>query len=298
MLPEEDFQLPPPPPPPADLGAGWSSSPIDDTDADDGSMFRDDSRGQRLQKVMAAAGVASRRDCEDLITSGEVRVNGILVDWLPAWVDPQRDRIVVSGNGIRTNIPLVHVLLFKPRGVVCSNDDPGERRLAIDLVKHPSKARLFPVGRLDIDSSGLLILTNDGELTSRLTHPRHGIRKEYEVSVQGELSDREIERLQRGILLTTRRRSRRRPSGREDVRRHAASSIDLIHRDRERTKLKIVLAEGRNRQIRRMMAKLEHPVKKLRRTKLGHLTLKGLQPGFWRELTPDEVEVLRRIGTD
>ncbi|MDG2201149.1 MAG: pseudouridine synthase [Phycisphaerales bacterium] len=297
MPPQDDFQLPPPPPPPADPGAGWSSVAGDD-EGNDGSAYREASRGQRLQKVMAAAGAASRRDCEELILSGEVHVNGTLVNWLPAWVDPQRDHIVVSGEGLRTNTPLVHVLLFKPRGVVCSNDDPGDRRRAIDLVKHPSKARLFPVGRLDIDSSGLLILTNDGELAARLTHPRHGIRKEYEVNVQGELTDREILRLQRGILLTTRRRSRRRQGGPEAVKRHAASSIELIHRDRDRTRLKIVLAEGRNRQIRRMMAKLDHPVKKLRRTKLGPLTLKGLKPGYWRELTTGEVDVLRRIGKD
>jgi len=271
--------------------------PGDPDDENDGNAYREASRGQRLQKVMAAAGVASRRDCEELILGGEVYVNGTLVDWMPAWVDPQRDHIVVSGEGLKTSIPLVHVLLFKPRGVVCTNDDPGERRRAIDLVKHPSKARLFPVGRLDIDSSGLLILTNDGPLAARLTHPRHGIRKEYEVNVQGELTDREILRLQRGILLTTRRRSRRH-GGSESVQRHAASSIELIHRDRDRTRLKIVLAEGRNRQIRRMMAKLDHPVKKLRRTKLGQLTLKGLKPGHWRELTQEEVDVLRRIGKD
>ena len=297
MPPQDDFQLPPPPPPPADPGAGWSSVPGDPDDENDGNAYREASRGQRLQKVMAAAGVASRRDCEELILGGEVYVNGTLVDWMPAWVDPQRDHIVVSGEGLKTSIPLVHVLLFKPRGVVCTNDDPGERRRAIDLVKHPSKARLFPVGRLDIDSSGLLILTNDGPLAARLTHPRHGIRKEYEVNVQGELTDREILRLQRGILLTTRRRSRRH-GGSESVQRHAASSIELIHRDRDRTRLKIVLAEGRNRQIRRMMAKLDHPVKKLRRTKLGQLTLKGLKPGHWRELTQEEVDVLRRIGKD
>ena len=286
--------VPPPPPP----GAGWSVAPDPDAPSDNGDAYRDAQRGQRLQKVLAAAGVASRRDCEELITSGEVRVNGTLVDWLPAWVDPQRDRITVSGEGVRTTAPLVHVLLFKPRGVVCTNDDPGDRRRAIDLVPHPSRARLFPVGRLDIDSSGLLILTNDGELAARLTHPRHGIRKEYEVSVQGELTDREIKRLQRGVLLTSRRRSRRRPSGTEDMRRHAASSIELIHRDSDRTRLKIVLAEGRNRQIRRMMAKLGHPVKKLRRIKIGPLTLKGMQPGQWRDLTQGEIDMLRRIGTE
>ena len=297
-MPSHDDTRHPPVPPPPPPSQGWSVVPDDDVVQDNGDAYRDAQRGQRLQKVLAAAGVASRRDCEVLITAGEVRVNGTLVNWLPAWVDPQNDRITVSGEGVRTSAPLVHVLLFKPRGVVCSNDDPGDRRRAIDLVPHPSRARLFPVGRLDIDSSGLLILTNDGELAARLTHPRHGIRKEYEVSVQGELTDREIKRLQRGVLLTSRRRSRRRPSGTEDVQRHAASSIELIHRDRDRTRLKIVLAEGRNRQIRRMMAKLGHPVKKLRRIKLGPLTLKGMQPGQWRELTEGEVDVLRRIGTD
>lgn len=293
-MPDDNATGPPVSPPPLDPGSGWSDSP--EEPGDGGDSFRDASRGERIQKVMASAGVGSRRHCEELVLAGEVRVNGTLVNWLPAWVDPSRDHVVVSGDGMPRLAAPVHVLLFKPKGVVCSNDDPGGRRRAIDLVVHPSKARLFPVGRLDLDSSGVLILTNDGELAMRLTHPRHGIRKEYEVTVRGELSDRDIERLQRGILLTGRWRRKR--SAVRAMERNRASSIELVHRDRDRTRLKITLAEGRNRQIRRMMAKLGHPVRKLRRLKIGPLTLKGLKPGQWRDLTPRELEQLQRIGND
>ena len=266
------------------------------------SSVRDAKRGPglvRLNKCLADNGVASRRASDEMILEGKVLVDGEIVTELGTKIDPSEQVVEVDGVRLESDPrERRYYILHKPAGVVCTNDDPGDRRRAIDLVPHPSRARLFPVGRLDIDSSGLRILTNDGELAARLTHPRHGIRKEYEVSVQGELTDREIKRLQRGVLLTSRRRSRRRPSGTEDMRRHAASSIELIHRDRDRTRLKIVLAEGRNRQIRRMMAKLGHPVKKLRRIKIGPLTLKGMQPGQWRDLTQGEIDMLRRIGTE
>jgi 23S rRNA pseudouridine2605 synthase len=279
----------PPRTPPPPVKPGWSTTKKDLTPSSDG--FRDASRGERLQKVLAAAGVGSRRTCEELVLAGNVHVNGHVVDALPAWVDAKKDHIVVSGNPIRTNAPMVYILLFKPRGVLCSNANETDHRRAIDLVAHPSRVRLFSVGRLDVDSSGLLLLTNDGALAARMTHPRYGVRKEYEVSVHGELSDKSLLRLQRGMVLADRR-----AHGRIIGRKASAIDVEVVHRDRGRTRLKLVLAEGRNRQVRRMMARLGHPVKKLRRLRVGPLNLKGLRPGQWRELTPWEVEQLHKIS--
>ncbi|MGI9013368.1 MAG: pseudouridine synthase [Phycisphaerales bacterium] len=257
-----------------------SSSPQD---------YRDKSRGIRLQKALADAGVASRRRCEELITLGEVRINGTLVNTLPAWVDPARDHIVVSGKKLPRPERHVYVMLYKPRGVVSTNDDPEGRTRAIDLVQHPSGVRLYPVGRLDMDSSGLVLLTNDGDLANRLTHPRYGVHKSYEVTVRGSLGVEDVAKLERGIVLYDKR------SG--SANRTQGISLSLQKRDRERTHLILELREGRNRQIRRMMADLGHPVKKLRRSRLGPLRLKGLAPGEWRELEPGELASLKRAAS-
>lgn len=252
--------------------------------------FVDATRGERLQKVMAEAGVGSRRHCEELIEAGEVRVNGHLIQSLPAWVDPARDHIKVSGRMIKTNQPLVYVMLFKPRGVVTTNSDPEGRPLAIDLVKHPSGARLYPVGRLDMESSGLVLLTNDGELTNRLTHPRHEVHKSYEVTVSGSLDEQVVARIERE-LFPPEHHPRKISTGAT----HATQSkLSLLKRDRDRTRLLVELAEGSNRQIADMMAAAGHKVRKLRRVAIGPLKLIGLQPGQWRELKPHELMELRR----
>jgi pseudouridine synthase len=250
--------------------------------------FTDASRGERLQKVLAAAGVASRRACETLIEAGDVTVNGHVVQSLPAWVDPARDRIAVGGKRIRPAADPIYVMLFKPRGVVCTNRDPAQRRRAVDLVQHPSKTRLYPVGRLDIESSGLLLMTNDGTFAHQLTHPRHGVHKVYEVTIAGSLDAEAVEKLQRGLFLPDHR------SGRGS--KTAPVRLHLIRRDRDRTRLRMELREGRNRQIRRMLARVGHKVRKLRRVQIGSIKLKGLRPGQWRDLTPREVEALRRVS--
>ncbi len=254
--------------------------------------FTDASRGPRLQKVLAEAGVGSRRACEELIEEGRVRVNGHLVNTLPAWVDPVRDHITVDGRRIKTHEPHVYIMLFKPRGVVSTNYDPEGRKRAIDLVKHPSRARLYPVGRLDMDSSGLLLLTNDGELANRLTHPRHGVHKLYEVTISGALDEDEVKKLERGLFLNEQRVSRGAKPGAKTL----PVRLTLLRRARDRTRVLMELSEGRNRQIRRMMAKVGHNVKKLRRVQMGPLKLRGLQPGQWRELTPAELKALRKAA--
>ena len=251
-------------------------------------QFADASRGTRLHKVLADAGIASRRACERLVAEGAVEVNGITVTESPAWVDPARDRITVHGRRVKAPPAHVYVMLFKPRGVVCTSSGSESRRRAIDLVKHPSRARLFPVGRLDVDSSGLLLLTNDGELANRLTHPRYHLAKVYEVTVKGEVSDKDIQRLTKGLYLAD-------PRGQTGA-KTAHSRVRLLRRDRNRTRLHVELREGRNRQVRRMLARVGHPVKRLRRVQVGPLKLKGLRVGEWRPLTSRELTALKRAA--
>ncbi len=274
---------------PAPKGAPSSPGPDAEYVADDAT---DAPKGIRLQKVLAAAGVGSRRSCERLIEDGEVAVNGHVVTDLPVWVNPHTDAVTVRGKKIKTAEAPVYIMLFKPRGYICTNSDEDAGHRAIDLVKHPSKVRLYPVGRLDKDSSGLLILTNDGELANRLTHPSFDVHKIYEITVAGSLDDKEVERLQRGLYLTGRR-----DAGRDKTAsRTVGSSLTIIKRDRDRTRLRMELHEGRNRQIRRMMAQLNHPVKKLRRIQMGPLRLRDLQAGQWRELLPKELAALKRVA--
>ena len=239
----------------------------------------------RIQKLLADAGVASRRAAEAMIVQGLVTVNGEVVDALPAWVDASKDRIIVDGRPLRRSIELVYVLLNKPAGYVCTNSDPEGRRLASGLVDHPSKARLYGVGRLDMDSSGLLLLTNDGELANRLTHPRYEVHKEYEVLVKGGVRPADISRLEEGIFL---------PEADEPGSRTRKAHLRILRRDGSRTLLTMELREGRSRQIRRMMADLGHPVKRLRRIRMGPLRLKGLAVGAWRDLTTAELAALKR----
>ncbi len=248
--------------------------------------FTDAARGVRLQKFLADAGVASRRRCEEMIAEGLVEVNGTLVASLPAWIDPVKDEVVADGRRVRRDSRVAYVLLFKPKGVVCTNSDPEGRSCAVDLVEHPSGLRLYPVGRLDMDSSGLLLMTNDGELANRLTHPRYEMHKGYEVTVAGQLSDDDLARLERGVFLSDGERG--------PGRKAKAGRLDVIARDRQKTILYMELFEGRNRQIRRMLLALGHPVKKLRRVKMGPLRLKGLAVGEWRDLTAEELDQVRR----
>jgi len=263
--------------------------------------YQDKSRGPRLQKVLAEAGIDSRRHCEQLIEDGRVVVNGKCVRHLPAWVDPTEDRITVDGKPVarprrsRTGrgetksarSDSVYIMLNKPRNVVSTNRDPSGRKRAIDLVKPPGNPRLFCVGRLDADSTGLLLLTNDGEMTNRLTHPRYGVHKTYEVVIKGSLNAEAVAKLEEGIFLHDRRGG--------VAKKTRAVRLALIKRDRDRTHVRMELREGRNRQIRRMMARLGHPVKRLTRVKLGPLKLTGLPSGHWRPLNVGEVRALRRV---
>jgi 23S rRNA pseudouridine2605 synthase len=231
----------------------------------------------RLQKFLSDAGVASRRRAEELIEAGRVLVNDAIVDSLPAFVDPLSDRVVVDGAPVRIQA-LEYFLLHKPKGVVCTNRDPAGRLRAIDLLP-PIRARVNVVGRLDADSTGLLLMTNDGELAEQITHPRLGVPKVYRVEVRGQVPSDIAAKMKTGVYLAEGRAM--------------ASDVETVHRSRQSSVLQITLREGRNRQVRRMLARLGHPVRKLKRVQIGPLTLKGLPAGACRRLTARELIQLR-----
>jgi 23S rRNA pseudouridine2605 synthase len=234
-----------------------------------------DGDGIRLQKVLAQAGLGSRRVCEDLIDARRVRVNGD-VAVLGRRVDPEVDVVEVDGAQIGVKAGLVHYLLNKPAGFITTASDPQGRPTVVDLV--PSDPRVFPVGRLDADSEGLLLLTNDGDLTHRLTHPSYGVDKEYLVEVEGEPHRGALSRLREGVEL--------------DDGRTAPAKVALL----DGRLLRITIHEGRNRQVRRMCDAVGFPVLRLVRTRIGPLTDRTLKPGAWRALTQDEVRSLERAA--
>ena len=235
---------------------------------------------ERLQKLLARAGFGSRRACEEFITAGRVTVDGRAVTELGAKADLLTQDVRLDGTHLRPERP-EYWLLNKPKGVVCTNSDPAGRSRPIDLMKHYTPARLFPVGRLDADSTGLLLMTNDGLFANRLTHPRYEVAKTYVATVAGEVTTDDLRRLRRGMWLA------------EGRTRQAL--VRVIRRSRSRSMLEVTIREGRNRQIRRMLARLGHNVWDLTRTRIGRLTLRGVGAGRARPLEPDEVEYLRRL---
>lgn len=232
----------------------------------------------RLQKFLSDAGVASRRAAEEMILDGRVLVNDEVVDSLPVFVDPDTDVVIADGVRVRRQAPRYFVV-HKPKGVVCTNRDPSGRVRAVDLLP-PQAGRLFVVGRLDADSSGLLLMTNDGELAERITHPRYGLAKVYRVQVRGQVAEDLPAKMRRGVYLA---------EGRAQ-----ASQVRVVHRARDRSSLEVTLREGRNRQVRRMLARLGHAVRELKRVQIGPLSLKGLPIGGARELSDAELAALRK----
>lgn len=231
--------------------------------------------GERLQKVLARAGLGSRRVCEELIDDGRVTVNGRTVV-LGARVEVDQDEVCVDGIHIGVRPGLVHYLLNKPAGVVTTAKDPQGRPTVIELV--PSEPRVFSVGRLDMETEGLLLLTNDGELAHRLTHPSHGVEKEYVAEVDGTPSRGAVRRLREGVELD---------DGMTAPAQASSPSPGMI---------RLVIHEGRNRQVRRMCDAVGHPVQRLVRTRIGSLRDTRLKPGEWRELTQDEVRELEQTA--
>jgi 23S rRNA pseudouridine2605 synthase len=234
--------------------------------------------GERLQKVLASAGIASRRECEQLILEGRVEVEGRVVTELGTRVDPQRQEIRVDGEAL-PRPKLVYFAVNKPIGVVSTSRDPAGRPRVIDLLP-PNAPRVFAVGRLDISSEGLMLVTNDGELANRLTHPRHGIEKIYQVQVAGQVEREVLGQLHRGIRLA------------EGVAH--AKHVRIKSRRKRSTVLEMVLDEGRNREIRRLLARFGHKVQRLKRVAVGPLRLGDLPTGAVRQLSGKEIQALHR----
>ncbi len=238
----------------------------------------------RLNKFLAHAGVCSRREADRWIAEGRVRVNGRVVEELGLKVDPVRDRVDAGGRAVRrAEERPVYILLYKPAGRVVTVKDPFGRPTVMDLLpKLP--VRVYPVGRLDADSEGALLLTNDGETAFRLTHPKHGVGKVYEVRVEGEPSEGDLEKLRAGVFL--------------EGRKTAPAEVRVLRRTSHRTLLRLRIHEGRKREIRKMFEALGYPVTALLRVEFAGLTLEGLRPGQWRYLKKAEVERLNRPVRD
>lgn len=234
---------------------------------------------ERLQKVMARAGVASRRQCEALIQAGLVKVNGQVVTELGVKVDPAKDRIDVRGKRIEAEKKRTF-LFYKPKNVITSMADPRGRRVVADYFREIPE-RVYPVGRLDYDTEGLLLLTNDGDLANRLAHPRYEVDKVYVATVRGKPDPASLERLEKGVKL-------------EDG-WTAPARVRLLQAGEKRSKIELIIHEGRNRQVRRMCEAVGHPVLHLIRTRLAFLTLDGIKPGGYRELTPGEIQRLKQL---
>lgn len=251
---------------------------MDGSDAETGGRLR-------LQKILSAAGVASRRLAEELILQGRVAVNGNTVTELGTKADPDADEIKVDGRRIKTAQRRRYVLLNKPRGYITSRSDPEGRPTVMDLVKG-IKEYIYPVGRLDYDSEGLLLLTNDGELAARLTHPRHEVEKVYEARVKGVPDDHALERLARGMPI----------DGRRTAPAKIRASEPFVKGGGEQTIVEISIHEGRQRQVRKMFDAVGHPVVRLKRVRIGPLEDPDMPIGHWRELRPQEIAELQRVS--
>ncbi|MFP4140543.1 MAG: pseudouridine synthase [Planctomycetota bacterium] len=241
----------------------------------------------RIQKFLSRMGVASRRASEELVEEGRVQINGTTVRELPVFVDPDVDTVSVDGKALPRPESMregrVYVLLNKPRGVVCTQSDPEGRPRAVDLVPNMGK-RVYCVGRLDMESTGLIVLTNDGELTEHLTHPRYEVVKTYVVEIPTQVAGDDIETIKAGVYI--------------DGKRTQRSGVKVLKRNRDRTLLEIRLTEGRNREIRRMLAGCGYKVRRLHRKAIGPITDRGLKIGSHRPMSPPEVDALRNAGTE
>ena len=246
-------------------------------------------KGVRLQKILSHAGVSSRRVAEELIRQGRVVVNGHVADELGTRADPERDDIRVDGRRLKLKGDRKYYLMYKPRGVVSTRSDPQNRMTIIEILsKAGIRGYFYPVGRLDYDSEGLIILTNDGGFAEKVAHPKHELDRAYEVLVTGLPDERDLERLSRGIVI--------------DGRRTLPAKVRVIRtypdKKEPQALIEVVIKEGRNRQVRKMCEQTGHHVMTLRRTRIGAITDRRIKPGQVRELTPDEVKgLVKATGT-
>ena len=239
---------------------------------------------ERLQKYIASCGIASRRKAEELITEGKVQVNGRKVTELGVKINPQKDKVKVNGQLLAQEKP-VYYLLNKPKGVITSVSDPQVRETVLDYIKNETK-RIYPIGRLDLYTEGLLLLTNDGELAQNLTHPSKGVEKTYEVRIKGRVRDDDLQIIANGVEL-------------EDGITAPATIVDLGFDDHNGVhEVEITIHEGRNRQVRRMFEHFGYRIHNLKRIAYAGLTLGGVKRGASRQLTIREVKALKALGTD
>ncbi|HET6421200.1 MAG TPA: pseudouridine synthase [Geobacteraceae bacterium] len=236
---------------------------------------------ERLQKILASAGVASRREAEQIIASGRVSVNGVIVSEMGFKADPESDVITFDGKRVSPGTPKIYIMLYKPAGYVTTMKDPQGRQIVTDLLKDV-KARVFPVGRLDYNTEGLLLLTNDGAWANALAHPRHEVEKEYRVRVRGKVSPAQIRQIAEGVVL-------------EDG-KTAPAVVKIIKESDNNTWLSVSIHEGRYRQVRRMCEAVNLQVVRLKRHRYGFLDLGKLKSGEYRILTESEVARLRKSG--
>lgn len=234
---------------------------------------------ERLQKYMAKSGIASRRNCEIIIKQGRVKVNGVTVSNMGVKINPNLDQVMVDGRIITPKSKMVYIILNKPSGYITSVTDPQKRPTVLDLIDE-DVGRIYPVGRLDFESEGLLMLTNDGEMTYYLTHPKYEVKKQYRVLVAGHPGDDKINSLRRGV----------------DIGNYITRPCELVKigEDDTNSMFNISIHEGKNRQIRRMFDTVGHSVINLRRERLGNLTLGSLKLGTWRYLYDKEIEDLKK----
>lgn len=227
----------------------------------------------RLQKYMAKCGVASRRKSEEIIESGAVKVNGKTIRKQGVKIDPKKDKVEVRGKKIELEERKVYLLLNKPKGYVTTMDDEKDRNIVMDLIKGVEE-RIYPVGRLDMDTSGLLLFTNDGEVTNKITHPSYEIAKKYLAIVEGKPNEEELNHFREGIVL--------------DGRKTSPASIKVLESYNNQSKLEVEIIEGRNRQVRRMFSAIGHSVIELERVSIGEIKLGDLKLGSWRHLNTKE----------
>jgi len=234
----------------------------------------------RLQKYIALCGVSSRRKAEELIVEGKVKVNNIIVSELGSKIDPKKDMVKVDGKLIGVEKNKIYIMLNKPVGYMTTLDDEKNRRTVIDLIEGV-KERIYPVGRLDSDTTGLLLLTNDGDLAFKLSHPKHEVVKRYIAIVEGTPTRWKLERFRQGLMI--------------DNKPTSEAFIKIAKRYEDESILEIGIHEGRNRQVKKMCEAINHPVKKLKRIAIGDLELGGLNLGNWRHLEEEEVEYLKKL---
>lgn len=232
----------------------------------------------RINKFISSCGIASRRKADELIEKGKVKVNGEILK-NPGYDVQKKDIVEVDGKVLTNSEKLVYFMLNKPKGIICSNSDEKGRKTVIDLIK--CSERIYSVGRLDYDSEGLILLTNDGDLSFKLTHPKNEIEKTYIVKIEGSILESELAVLRNGVKI-------------EDV-KYSKCKVKVISKDKDSTKLEIIIHEGKNREIRKMLDFIGKKVLMLKRVKIAELKLGGLNRGEYRELKPYEIEYLKKL---